>query len=213
MTYETALTMARRDHAGAPNGRAVGATKSGQDNLSRRRVWRRKPGPPATLSRREVALVVGLRRRGAERKFVVAELARLFGKRVSLKTVARTLSRFRVLGRRRSPVLTLLEDTRGAQRLDLARLVLDLDELAREPALDRTVERLERIRGVAYHRTQLARIVKWCASVGVRLEKEHESGPDARLLLDVVALRRVITKPVLEAAVAVRLEFERRKKS
>src|SRR5262249_30044982 len=79
------------------------------------RKGRRKPGRKPALSRREVGLALALRRRGAGDKFILAKLEEKFGKRICRRALTRALSRFVVLARRRSPVLTLLEETRGQQ--------------------------------------------------------------------------------------------------
>jgi hypothetical protein len=176
---------------------------------------RRKPGPVRELTRSDLGLAFSLRRYGASLKTVLAKVNTKREERsepgISMRTLSRGLARFRVLARRReSPVITMLEETRGAQRLDLSRLILDLDELAALPELERTIEKLEKIRGVEFHRNQLARMREWCARVGIELAKVEEDGEEARLVLDVKALRRVLTPKVVEIACAIRLAWQAR---
>jgi predicted DNA-binding transcriptional regulator AlpA len=131
-----------------------------------------------------------------------------------------------------SPVTVALASARGAQRLALARQIIDVAELAGLPEAERTVGRFERIRdaeatlvsepgethrferGIAWHRNQFARLREWCDSIGIEIDKDSsDAGPDARIEINAKVALRILNKHVVKDAVDVRRDFEKRKKA
>lgn len=115
------------------------------------------------------------------------------------------------LTRRRPTPLVMLEDLRGAQRLDLARRILDLDELLRVSAPDRTLATLERIRGVPFHR-QHARWFRECGLIGVHVTHYEFRGEALLEFSDERKARTVLSPKVVEAALRIRVRFEARRR-
>ena len=203
------------------------ASRLGKNSRNRQIKWRitsrkafEKPGPSRRLSKAIQGRIVELRRKGLSVKTILAHIAKEFPLKpkeppYALRTVERTLARHHVNQYRfeSKRLLAALKFTGGAQRLDLARVILDVEELARIPAMERTVSKFEDVRGVAFHRNQLARMAAWCKSVGIRLSKSQDSDEDdPRIELDAKAVKRVITRRVIDAASAIKLEFDNRNK-